>query len=181
MTGSARTAITNPTQLPPTSAASSAARAAYPVHKQQWSVDPILLVLDVAAPRGRAGALGMSHRHGAKSDPGRREHLRAASARRFSDCAAATTASCASSLLQCACASRHRRRHAAVKPAYDAVMTVVCDGLLVESREGVGECDQGEACEALGLRGDYEAYRAAHGRVIADEQAKNRDEYGGEA
>jgi hypothetical protein len=124
----------------------------------------------------------MSHGHGAKSDPGRsREHLRAASARRFGGCAAATTASCASSLLQCACASCHRRRHAAVEPAYDAVMTVVCNGLLVESREGVGECDQGEACEALGLRGDYEAYRAAHGRVIADEQAKNRDEYGGEA
>jgi hypothetical protein len=125
----------------------------------------------------------MSHRYGAKSDPGWscREHLRAASARRFSGCAAATTASCASSLLQCACASRHRRTHAAVEPAYDAVMTVVCNGLLVESSEGVGECDQREACQALGLRGDYEAYRAAHGRVIADEQAKNRDEYGGEA
>ena len=86
-----------------------------------------------------------------------------------------------SSLLQCACGSCHRRSHAAIKPAYDAVMTVVCNGLLVESSEAVGECDQGEACEALGLRGDYEAYRAAHGRVIADEQAKNRDEYGGEA
>ncbi len=60
-------------------------------------------------------------------------------------------------------------------------MTVVCDGLLVESREGVGECDQGEACQALELQDDYPAYRAAHGRVIADEQAKNRDEYGGEA
>jgi hypothetical protein len=69
----------------------------------------------------------------------------------------------------------------AIEPAYDAVMTVVCNGLLVESSEGVGECDQGEACEALGLRGDYEAYRAAHGRVIADAQAKNTDEYGGEA
>ena len=57
-------------------------------------------------------------------------------------------------------------------------MTVVCNGLLVESSEGVGECDQGEACQAHGLRGDYEAYRAADGRVIADEQAKNRDEYG---
>ncbi len=147
---------------------------------------PLIRYSSCSTSRLREGVLaraGMSHRHGAKSDPGRgrREHLRAASARRFSDCAAATTASCASSLLQCACASRHRRRHAAVKPAYDAVMTVVCDGLLVESREGVGECDQGEACEALGLRGDYEAYRAAHGRVIADEQAKNRDEYGGEA
>jgi hypothetical protein len=71
--------------------------------------------------------------------------------------------------------------NAAIKPAYDAVMTVVCNGLLVESGEAVGECDQGEACEALGLRADYEAYRAAHGRVIADAQAENRDEYGGEA
>lgn len=35
MSGSARTAITNPTQLPPTSAASSAVRAAYPpVHNR---------------------------------------------------------------------------------------------------------------------------------------------------
>jgi hypothetical protein len=64
---------------------------------------------------------------------------------------------------------------------YDAVMTVVCDGLLVESTEGAGECDQGEACQALALRGDYEAYRAAHGRVITDAQAENKDEYGGEA
>jgi hypothetical protein len=107
--------------------------------------------------------------------------LRTALAHRFSGCAAATTASRASSLLQCACVSCHRRRHAAVKPAYDAVVTVVCDGLLVESSEGVGECDQGEACQALGLRSDYEAYRAAHGRVIAGGQAENKDEYGGEA
>ena len=87
----------------------------------------------------------------------------------------------ASSLLHCACVSCHRRGPAAVKPANDAVMTVVCDGLLVESSEGVGECDQGEACQALGLRGDYEAFRAAHGRVIAAGQAEDKDEYGGEA
>jgi hypothetical protein len=67
------------------------------------------------------------------------------------------------------------------RPAYDAGMTVVCDGLLVEPSEGVGKCDQGTTCQALGLRGDYEAFRAAHGRVIAAEQAENTDEYGGEA
>jgi hypothetical protein len=57
---------------------------------------------------------------------------------------------------------------------------VVCDGLLVESTEGVGECDQGEACQALALRDDYAAYRAAHGRVITGGQAENTAEYGGE-
>ena len=60
-------------------------------------------------------------------------------------------------------------------------MTVVCDGLLVEPSDGVGECDQGDACQALELRGDYEAFRAAHGRVIAAGQAEDKDEYGGEA
>ena len=60
-------------------------------------------------------------------------------------------------------------------------MTVVCDGLLVESDDSVGECDQGESCQALALQGDYEAYRAAHGRVIAGGQAENTTEYGGEA
>lgn len=59
-------------------------------------------------------------------------------------------------------------------------MAVVCDGLLVESAEGVGECDQGDTCQALALRGDYGSYRAAHGRVIAGGQAETRDEYGGE-
>jgi hypothetical protein len=59
-------------------------------------------------------------------------------------------------------------------------MTVVCDGLLVESVAGMGECDQGGACQALALRDDYEAYRAAHGRVITAGQAENDDEYGGE-
>lgn len=56
----------------------------------------------------------------------------------------------------------------------------VCDGLLVESADGVGECDQGAACQALALRDDYAAYRAAHARVISAGQAQNRDEYGGE-
>jgi hypothetical protein len=64
--------------------------------------------------------------------------------------------------------------------AYDASMTVMCDGLLVESTAGVGECDQGDACQALALRGDYAAYRSAHSRVISVEQADNKDEYGGE-
>ena len=59
-------------------------------------------------------------------------------------------------------------------------VTVVCDGLLVESEDGVGECDQGDACQALELQDDYPAYRAAHGRVIARGQAENREEYGGE-
>ena len=59
-------------------------------------------------------------------------------------------------------------------------VTVVCDGLLVESEDGGGECDQGDACQALELRDDYPAYRAAHGRVIAKGQAENREEYGGE-
>ncbi len=58
-------------------------------------------------------------------------------------------------------------------------MTVVCDGLLVESEDGVGKCDQGDACQALELQDDYLAYRAAHGRVIARGQAENR-EHGGE-
>jgi len=59
-------------------------------------------------------------------------------------------------------------------------MAVICDGLLVESTNGVGECDQGEACQALALRDDYGAYRAAHDRVIAGGQAENTDECGGE-
>jgi hypothetical protein len=60
-------------------------------------------------------------------------------------------------------------------------MTVVCDGLLVEYGEGIGECDLGDACQALGSRDDYPAYRAAHGRVIDSGQSENNDEYGGEA
>ncbi len=68
-----------------------------------------------------------------------------------------------------------------IELAYDAFMTVTCDGLLVETAPGVGECDQGDACPALTLREDYEAYRAAHSRVISLGQADNKDEYGGEA
>jgi hypothetical protein len=60
-------------------------------------------------------------------------------------------------------------------------MTVVCDGLLVEYGNGVGECDLGDACQALESRDDYPAYRAAHDRVIDSGQSENRDEYGGEA
>jgi len=58
---------------------------------------------------------------------------------------------------------------------------VVCDGLLVEYGEGIGECDLGDACQALGSRDDYLAYRAAHGRVIDSGQSEDNDEYGGEA
>jgi hypothetical protein len=60
-------------------------------------------------------------------------------------------------------------------------MTVICDGLLIEASAGAGECDQGDACQALALRDDYDAYRAAHGRVITVAQAENEEEYGGEA
>ena len=60
-------------------------------------------------------------------------------------------------------------------------MTGVCDGLLVEYDESFGECDLGDACQALGSRDDYRAYRAAHGRVIDSGQSGNQDEYGGEA
>jgi hypothetical protein len=60
-------------------------------------------------------------------------------------------------------------------------MTVICDGLLIETIAGGGECDQGDACQALALRDDYEAYRAAHGRVITAGQAESQEEYGGEA
>jgi hypothetical protein len=60
-------------------------------------------------------------------------------------------------------------------------MTGVCDGLLVECGESIGECDLGDACQALGSRDDYPAYRAAHGRVIDNGQSENQDEYGGEA
>jgi hypothetical protein len=59
-------------------------------------------------------------------------------------------------------------------------VTVVCDGLLVESEDGVAKYDQGDACQALELQDDYPAYRAARGRVIARGQAENREEYGGE-
>jgi hypothetical protein len=60
-------------------------------------------------------------------------------------------------------------------------MAAVCDGLLVEYGKGIGECDLGDTCQALGSRDDYPAYRAAHGRVIESGQSENKDEYGGEA
>jgi len=60
-------------------------------------------------------------------------------------------------------------------------MAYLCDGLLTESAEGTGECELGAACQALRLRDDYTAYRAAHARVIDRAQAENRGEYGGEA
>jgi hypothetical protein len=59
-------------------------------------------------------------------------------------------------------------------------VTLVCEGLLVESEDGIGKCDQGDSCQALELRNDYPAYRAAHGRVIAEGRDANREEYGGE-
>ncbi len=58
---------------------------------------------------------------------------------------------------------------------------MVCDGLLVEYDEGIGECDLGDTCQALRSRDDYPAYRAAHSRVIDIGQVENKDEYGGEA
>jgi hypothetical protein len=60
-------------------------------------------------------------------------------------------------------------------------VTAVCDGLLVEYDEGIGECNLGDACHALESRDDYPAYRAAHDRVIEKQQSENEDEYGGEA
>ena len=66
------------------------------------------------------------------------------------------------------------------EPPWRSGSRVMCDGLLVESEDGVGECDQGDACQALELQDDYPASRATHGRVIARGQAENREEYGGE-
>ena len=74
-------------------------------------------------------------------------------------------------------AFKGRRAIAAVR---SIPVTVVCDGLLVESEDGGGECDQGDACQALELQDDYPAYRAAHGRVVARGQGENTEEYGGE-
>ena len=54
-------------------------------------------------------------------------------------------------------------------------------GTLVESTEGNGICDAGSACRALGSRNDYVAYRAAHERVVTQDQNENKLEYGGEA
>jgi hypothetical protein len=57
----------------------------------------------------------------------------------------------------------------------------LCEGTLVESAEGVGICDAGPGCRALGSRNDYVAYRAAHDRVVTRDQNENKLEYGGEA
>jgi len=59
--------------------------------------------------------------------------------------------------------------------------STVCEGTLVESAEGIGICDAGSACRALGSRNDYVAYRAAHDRVVTRDQSENKLEYGGEA
>ena len=56
-----------------------------------------------------------------------------------------------------------------------------CEGTLVESTEGSGICDAGSACRALGSTNDYVAYRAAHERVVTQDQNENKLEYGGEA
>jgi hypothetical protein len=56
--GSARTAITNPTPLPPTVRLALLREPRTRCTTEPWSVDSILVVLDVAAPRGRAGARG---------------------------------------------------------------------------------------------------------------------------
>jgi hypothetical protein len=55
-----------------------------------------------------------------------------------------------------------------------------CEGTLVESADGIGVCDAGSACRALGARNDYVAYRALHERVVTRDQNENKAEYGGE-
>jgi hypothetical protein len=60
-------------------------------------------------------------------------------------------------------------------------VALVCDGLLLESSDDIDRCELGEACQALALRGDHNAYRAAHSRLIEHGQAENNTEYGGEA
>jgi hypothetical protein len=42
---------------------------------------------------------------------------------------------------------------------------LTCPGPLIEERPGIGECARGDACEALGVKDDYLAYRSAHMRV----------------
>ena len=59
--------------------------------------------------------------------------------------------------------------------------SILCEGTLVESGEGVGACDAGSACRALGLESDHDAYQAAHERVVTQSQSDNKVEYGGEA
>jgi hypothetical protein len=45
---------------------------------------------------------------------------------------------------------------------------VQCDGVLVEAAPGTGTCEHGEACPARPLLPDYEAYRAAHRRIVSE-------------
>jgi hypothetical protein len=59
--------------------------------------------------------------------------------------------------------------------------SLLCEGTLVVSAEGVGVCDAGSACRALALERDDDAYRAAHERVVTQAQSDNKAEYGGEA
>jgi hypothetical protein len=47
---------------------------------------------------------------------------------------------------------------------------------LVESAPGAGECERGDACEALALRPDYIAYRNAHTRIVASWITKRPDD-----
>jgi hypothetical protein len=64
-------------------------------------------------------------------------------------------------------------------PAPDETSTL-CEGTLVESTEGIGTCDAGSACRALGLRNDFVAYWVAHDRVVTQAQNEHNCE-GGEA
>ncbi len=41
------------------------------------------------------------------------------------------------------------------------------DGVLVEVSPGEGSCEHGDACSARSLLPDYEAYRAAHRRIVS--------------
>jgi hypothetical protein len=45
---------------------------------------------------------------------------------------------------------------------------VKCEGLLIESAAGVGECDRGEECAATEVRAEYDKYRQAHSRITAE-------------
>jgi hypothetical protein len=46
-------------------------------------------------------------------------------------------------------------------------VVVRCDGVLVEVSPGEGSCEHGDACSARLLLPDYEAYRAAHQRIVS--------------
>ncbi len=45
---------------------------------------------------------------------------------------------------------------------------VRCDGVLVEVSPGAGSCEHGDGCSARLLLPDYEAYRAAHQRIVSE-------------